>query len=134
MYLLSVVTNLCPIFLSPGLWGFFCILFHIGMILTVMYGDMEILAYTSILFALGVLFSALLLSSNPYYKNKINKAVNGLNIAYEVALQKAEELEILKHKWLESEKVGHDIGIESAQKSWKSNHAEEWRKSKRKAA
>ena len=60
--------------------------------------------------------------------------MNGLDIAYEVALQKAEELEILKHKWLESEKVGHDIGIENAQQSWAHHHAEDWRKSKRKAA
>ena len=79
---------------------------------------MEILAYTSILFALGGLFSALLYSNPPYYKSKISKAINGLNIAYEVALQKAEELEILKHKWLESEKVGYDIGMKSAQESW----------------
>ena len=95
---------------------------------------METLAYTSILFVLGGLFSLLLLSTNPYYRNKISKAMEGLNIAYEVALQKAEELEILKHKWLESEKVGYDIGIKSAQESWENNHAEAWRKSKRKAA
>ena len=76
----------------------------------------------------------LLLYTNPYYKNKISKVVNGLNIAYEVALQKAEQIEISKHKWLESEKVGYDIGIDMAQESWNKNHAENWRKSKRKAA
>ena len=76
----------------------------------------------------------LLLYGNPYYKNKISNAVNGLNVAYEVALQKAEQIEILKHKWLESEKVGYDIGFESAQKSWDKNHAQNWRRSKRKAA
>ncbi len=95
---------------------------------------MEVLAYTSTLFGLGALFSMLLLYTNPYYKNKISKAINGLNIAYEVALQKAEELEILKHKWLESEKVGYDIGMKSAQESWENNHARDWRESKRKAA
>ena len=95
---------------------------------------MEILAYTSILFGLGGLFSMLLLYGNPYYKNKISNAVNGLNVAYEVALQKAEQIEILKHKWLESEKVGYDISFESAQESWDKNHAQTWRKSKRKAA
>ena len=76
----------------------------------------------------------LLLYGNPYYKNKISNAVNGLNVAYEVALQKAEQIEISKHKWLESEKVGYDIGIDMAQESWNKNHAENWRKSKRKAA
>ena len=95
---------------------------------------MEILSYTSILFILGGLFSMLLLYTNPYYKNKIDKAVNGLNVAYEVALQKAEQIEISKHKWLESEKVGYDIGFESAQESWDKNHAQNWRKSKRKVA
>ena len=95
---------------------------------------MEILTYTSILFVLGGLFSILLLYGNPYYKNKISNAVNGLNVAYEVALQKAEQIEISKHKWLESEKVGYDIGFESAQESWNKNHAQNWRKSKRKAA
>ena len=95
---------------------------------------MEILSYTSILFVLGGLFSMLLLYTNPYYKNKIDKAVNGLNVAYEVALQKAEQIEISKHKWLESEKAGHDIGIELAQQSWEKYHAKDWRASKRKAA
>ena len=95
---------------------------------------MEILSYTSILFVLGGLFSMLLLYTNPYYKNKINNAVNGLNVAYEVALQKAEQIEISKHKWLESEKAGYDIGIELAQQSWNRYHAKDWRKSKRKAA
>lgn len=95
---------------------------------------MEILSYTSILFGLGGLFSMLLLLTNPYYKNKISKAVDGLNVAYEVALQKAEQIEISKHKWLESEKVGYDIGIEMARESWNKNHANDWRKSKRKAA
>jgi hypothetical protein len=79
---------------------------------------MEILAYTSILFGLGGLFSMLLLYTNPYYKNKVSSVVNGLNVAYYVALEKAEQIEISKHKWLESEKAGHDIGFESAQKSW----------------
>ena len=76
----------------------------------------------------------LLLYTNPYYRNKIDNAVNGLNVAYEVALQKAEQIEILKHKWLESEKAGYDIGIALAQESWNRNHAENWRRSKRKAA
>ena len=95
---------------------------------------MEILAYISTLFALGGIFSSLLLYSNPYYKNKISKAMNGLNVAYEVALQKAEQIEISKHKWLESEKAGYDIGFESAQESWDKYHAQDWRRSKRKAA
>ena len=32
---------------------------------------------------------------------------------------RAEHEEILKHKWYESEKKGHDIGIELAQVDWR---------------
>ena len=95
---------------------------------------MEIITYTTIRFAAAGLFSVLLLSTNPYYKKEFNKVTNTLNVAYEVALQKAEQVEISKHKWLESEKVGHDIGIELAQQSWEKYHAKDWRASKRKAA
>jgi hypothetical protein len=35
--------------------------------------------------------------------------------------------EILKHKWLESEKAGQDIGFEKALLSWVFNHREKWR-------
>ena len=35
--------------------------------------------------------------------------------------------EILKHKWLESEKAGKDIGFEKALLSWVCNHREKWR-------
>ena len=38
-----------------------------------------------------------------------------------------ERNEILKHKWLESEKVGQDIGFEKALLSWVFNHREKWR-------
>ena len=95
---------------------------------------MEIITYTTIWFALAGLFSVLLLSANPYQKKELNKVANRLGIAYEVALQKAEQIEISKHKWLESEKAGYDIGIELAQESWNRYHAKDWRKSKRKAA
>ena len=95
---------------------------------------MDIIAYTIVWFALAGLFSVLLLSANPYYKKEFNGIKNRLSIAYYVALQKAEQIEILKHKWLESEKVGYDIGFESAQKSWDKYHAQDWRTSRRKAA
>lgn len=39
--------------------------------------------------------------------------------------------EILKHKWIESEKVGHDVGFEFAIKDWMKNHRSNWVKSKR---
>ena len=38
-----------------------------------------------------------------------------------------EREEILKHKWIESEKVGKDIGFEKALLSWVCYHREKWR-------
>ena len=43
---------------------------------------------------------------------------------------KAERDEIEKHKWLESEKVGKDIGFEKALMDWILYHRSEWRKAK----
>ncbi|HXR08302.1 MAG TPA: DUF4032 domain-containing protein [Candidatus Acidoferrum sp.] len=42
----------------------------------------------------------------------------------------AERNEILKHKWLESEKAGHDIGFERALTDWIMKHRSKWRKSR----
>ena len=42
----------------------------------------------------------------------------------------AERDEIMKHKWIESEKAGYDIGFERALLDWIRNHRYEW-KSKR---
>ncbi len=42
----------------------------------------------------------------------------------------AERDEILKHKWLESEKAGHDIGFERALTDWIMKHRSKWRKSR----
>ena len=39
----------------------------------------------------------------------------------------AEREEILRHKWLESEKLGQDIGFEKALLDWVTNHRAEWR-------
>jgi hypothetical protein len=39
----------------------------------------------------------------------------------------AEREEILKHKWIESEKAGHDIGFEKALLDWIVKHRSGWR-------
>ena len=36
--------------------------------------------------------------------------------------------QILRHKWLESEKEGRDIGFERALLDWVTNHRKKWRK------
>ena len=40
----------------------------------------------------------------------------------------AEREEILKHKWIESEKAGCDIGFEHALTDWIVKHRTKWRK------
>ena len=40
----------------------------------------------------------------------------------------AEREEILRHKWLESEKAGHDIGFERALLDWIVKHRSNWRR------
>jgi hypothetical protein len=43
----------------------------------------------------------------------------------------AEREEILRHKWIESEKQGYDIGFERALVDWIMNHRSSWRKSRK---
>tara|TARA_B100001248_G_scaffold262503_1_gene258937 strand:+ start:32598 stop:32831 length:234 start_codon:yes stop_codon:yes gene_type:complete len=43
----------------------------------------------------------------------------------------AEREEILRHKWIESEKAGHDIGFERALLDWIRNYRDHWRTERR---
>ena len=43
----------------------------------------------------------------------------------------AEREEILKHKWIESEKAGCDIGFERALIDWTRHHRARWRQERR---
>lgn len=43
----------------------------------------------------------------------------------------AEREEILRHKWLESERLGYDIGFERALLEWIRKHRESWRAARR---
>ena len=43
----------------------------------------------------------------------------------------AEREEILRHKWIESEKAGHDIGFERALLDWIVKHRSNWRRSRK---
>jgi len=45
----------------------------------------------------------------------------------------AERDEILRHKWLESEKAGHDIGFDRALLDWIVRHRASWRKARQKS-
>ena len=43
----------------------------------------------------------------------------------------AEREEILRHKWIESERLGRDIGFERALLDWIRKHREGWRSARR---
>ena len=45
----------------------------------------------------------------------------------------AEREEILRHKWIESEKAGRDIGFERALTDWIMKHRSKWRKGRQAA-
>jgi len=45
----------------------------------------------------------------------------------------AERAEVLKHKWIESEKAGRDIGFEKALMNWVIYHRAPWRQARRSA-
>ena len=45
----------------------------------------------------------------------------------------AEREEILRHKWIESEKAGRDIGFERALTDWIIKHRSKWRKARQPA-
>jgi hypothetical protein len=42
----------------------------------------------------------------------------------------AEREEILRHKWIESEKAGRDIGFERALTDWIVKHRSKWRRNR----
>ena len=46
----------------------------------------------------------------------------------------AERAEILRHKWIESEKAGRDIGFEKALLDWIMKYRSDWRDRRRKEA
>ena len=57
--------------------------------------------------------------------NGNNEFVRNSNLYREF---QAERDEILKHKWIESEKVGYDIGFEKALTDWIIKYRAKWRK------
>ena len=60
-------------------------------------------------------------------KEEMNKLLKNSEL-YKEFLREREE--ILKHKWIESEKAGYDIGFEKALLDWTFNHRNDWRKNK----
>ena len=69
--------------------------------------------------------------------NDTNEAASTTDLVKNSSLYRefqAEREEILKHKWIESEKAGRDIGFERALTDWIIKHRSKWRKSRQAAA
>ena len=69
---------------------------------------------------------------SPHMKNsaEMSPSEDGSQFVKNSVLYKeflAEREEILKHKWIESEKVGSDIGFEKALLDWIVKHRSNWR-------
>ncbi len=67
------------------------------------------------------------MSSNSSNANDANNLLRNSSLYREF---QAEREEILRHKWLESEKAGYDIGFEWALTDWIMKHRAKWRKSR----
>lgn len=62
-------------------------------------------------------------------KRKSNKNADAMNFVDRSILLRvflAEKEEILKHKWLESGRLGYDIGFYRARLGWYRNHRQDW--------
>jgi hypothetical protein len=68
-------------------------------------------------------------SSPPHESDKSSREFVKQSSLYQEFL--AEREEILRHKWLESERLGHDIGFERALLDWIRKHRESWRTARR---
>jgi len=83
---------------------------------------------TILISIITILITALSLSLFMDNKRHGNMQKN-LRDMYVRTLKRFEKKEVEKHKWIESEKVGYDIGTQKALEDWNKNHAYLWRKS-----
>jgi len=68
-------------------------------------------------------------SSETHRASSIDEATHDLLVRSGLFRERfAEHEEILRHKWLESEKAGYDIGYGRALVSWAMHHRSAWRK------
>lgn len=65
------------------------------------------------------------MSSNPMDNSSSSELLKNSSLYREF---QAEREEILKHKWIESQKAGHDIGFERALTDWIVKHRSKWRR------
>jgi hypothetical protein len=77
------------------------------------------------------------LTQNPSMSQTISQGSNGSDLVRKSSLYRefeAEKEEIMKYKWIESQKAGHDIGFERALTDWIIKHRSKWRRSRQQPA
>jgi hypothetical protein len=73
------------------------------------------------------------LTQNAFMSQNLTQGSNGSDLVRKSSLYRefeAEKEEIMKHKWIESQKAGRDIGFERALTDWIIKHRSKWRKSR----
>jgi hypothetical protein len=71
------------------------------------------------------------LTQQAFMSQTTPKGSNGADLVRKSSLYRefeAEKEEIMKHKWIESQKAGHDIGFERALTDWIIKHRSKWRR------
>jgi hypothetical protein len=87
-------------------------------------------ALTVIKFFIAEMLQHAIMSDEPKEPLSANDLLKNSSLYREF---QAEREEILKHKWIESEKAGRDIGFERALTDWIIKHRSKWRKSRQTA-
>ena len=72
---------------------------------------------------MGFFLQVFVRSSGLFFIKRMDKQSHTMK-PYERFL--AQQAEILRHKWLESQKAGRDIGFETASSDWRANHGGSW--------
>ncbi len=73
------------------------------------------------------------INHNALMSQTLSQGSNGHDLVRKSSLYRefeAEKEEIMKHKWIESQKAGHDIGFERALTDWIIKHRSKWRRSR----
>jgi len=71
------------------------------------------------------------LNQQPSMSHTLPQGSTGAELVRKSSLYRefeAEKEEIMKHKWIESQKAGHDIGFERALTDWIIKHRSKWRR------
>jgi hypothetical protein len=73
------------------------------------------------------------LNQYAFMSQNLAHSSNGTDLVRKSSLYRefeAEKEEIMKHKWIESQKAGRDIGFETALTDWIIKHRTKWRKAR----